>query len=189
MNSASVDVKTDFAVLTVSDLALDIAFHLLRTDILGRPGNFVQFTALRDQFPAVEIRLLEEAVAELKHAGSLTTKATISQPIFCFTLETALYVAFDRAATGRDTSADAVEIAGLWLQDDTMHIIPYLRARLGWELRRLNPALCALRYVFPENGWSELLDPSLVTLRVLIGPSERFQLRRIVESGRIDDTH
>ena len=182
------DVKTDFAVLTVSDLALDIAFHVLRTDIIGRPGNFLQFTALRDQFPAVKTRLLEEAVTELEHGGYLTIKATMSQPIACFTPETALYLVFDRAATGRDTSADAVEIAGLWLQDNTMHIIPHLRDRLGWEPRRLNPALCALRYVFPENGWSQLLDPSLVTLRVLIDPSERFQLRRIMESGRIDDT-
>lgn len=124
----------------------------------------------------------------LEHGGYLTIKATMSQPIACFTPETALYLVFDRAATGRDTSADAVEIAGLWLQDNTMHIIPHLRDRLGWEPRRLNPALCALRYVFPENGWSQLLDPSLVTLRVLIGPSERFQLRRIMESGRIDDT-
>ena len=82
------DVKTDFAVLTVSDLALDIAFHVLRTDIIGRPGNF-----LRSQpcVPAVKTRLLEEAVTELEHGGYLTIKATMSQPIACFTPESALF--------------------------------------------------------------------------------------------------
>lgn len=176
------------ARVTVSDLALDIAFHVLRTDNIGWSGNFFQFTALQDHFSSVETPLLEEAVAELKHGGYLAIFATANQPIVCFTPETALYLAFDRAATGRDTSADAVQIAGLWLQDDTLHIIPQLRDRLGWEPRRLNPALCALRYVFPETGWSQLLDASLVTRRVLISPTERFQLRRIVETGRINDT-
>jgi hypothetical protein len=174
--------------ITVSNLALEIAFYVLRTDNIGRSGNLFQFTALRDHFSSVETPLLEEAVAELEHSGYLSIFATMSQPISCFTPETALYLAFDRAATGRDTSADAVEIARLWLQDNTLHIIPQLRDRLGWEPRRLNPALSALRYVFSESGWSELYDASLVTLRVLISPSERFRLRRIVESGRIDDT-
>jgi hypothetical protein len=114
--------------------------------------------------------------------------ATTNQPIVCVTPETALYLAFDRAATGRDTSADALEIAELWIKDDTLHIVPQLSDRLGWEPRRLNPALCALRYVFRESGWSQLLDPTFVTLRVLISPSVRFQLRQIVERGRIDDT-
>lgn len=177
------------ARVTVSNLALDIAFHVLRTDNIGRSGNFFQFTALQDHFSSVETPSLKEAVAELEHSKYLAIFATTNQPILCFAPETALYLAFDYAATGRDTSADAVEIAGLWLQDNTLHIIPQLRDRLGWEPRRLNPALCALRYVFPESGWSQLLDASLVTLRVLISPSERFQLRRIVESGRIDDTH
>jgi hypothetical protein len=177
------------AHMTVTTLALDIAFHVLRTDNIGRSGNLFQFTALQDHFSSVETALLEEAVAELHHGGYLAIFATTNQPIACFTPETALYLAFDLAATGRDTSADAVEIAGLWLQDDTLHIIPQLRDRLGWVPRRLNPALCALRYVFPESGWSQLLDASLVTLRVLIGPAERFQLRRIVEMGRINETH
>src|SRR5207245_735037 len=33
--------------LTIGNLALDVAFHVLRTDNVGRPGRIFQFTSLR----------------------------------------------------------------------------------------------------------------------------------------------
>lgn len=170
---------------TLGALALDVAFHVLRTNDTGR-GSPIGLNALQEAFPGVEKTLLEEAVAELSHRGYIGSSAAIGHPLVKFRPTSALFLAFDLALTQRDTRADAVKIAQLWLDEDAMRSVFQLSARLGWEPRRLNPPLCALRPVFPEGRWSRESHPTLATTSVLVTPDERFKLRRIVESGRVD---
>jgi hypothetical protein len=170
---------------TLSTLALDLAFYVLRTNTTGR-GDPIVFGDLQGAFPDIEKMLLEEAVAELAHCGYATTNAAIGYPILNVRPTIGMFLAFDLAVTRRDTRADGVEIARLWLSEEVIRSIFQLSERLGWEPRRLNPALCALRPVFPDGRWSREIHPTLATTSVLITPDERFKLRQIVESGRVD---
>lgn len=169
----------------LNELALEVAFHTLRTNETGR-GDPVVFDTLQAAFISVEKALLEEAVAELAHHGYVTTSSAMGHPIRAYRPTTNLFLAFDLAATGHDTRADATEIARIWLAEDEMRNVHRLKERLGWSVRRLNPALCALRPVFPEGRWSREVQPTLATTSVLIMPDERFKLRQIVTSGRVD---
>ena len=100
--------------------------------------------------------------------------------------QNALFLAFDLAATERNTRTDAVHIAKLLLESEELRNIFRLSERLEWEPRRLNPAICALRPIFPEGRWSRTIHPTFATTSVIVGPDERFKLRRIVECGRVD---
>jgi hypothetical protein len=99
-----------------------------------------------------------------------------------------MFLAFDLAATGHDTRADAVVIARCWLEDEATQNVFGLLAQLGWEPRRLNPALATLRPVFPPGYWCEEkgLEHPLAATSVVVTPEERFKLRRIVERERVD---
>lgn len=163
----------------MSPLALDVAFHILREDDSGC-WYAVEFQELWATFPEAQEDELEEAVAELCHLGYATYEFVTVRPTV------AMYLAFDLVATGRNTRSDAVEIARLWLEDEQFSNVALLEQHLGWELRRLNPALEALHHIFPYGRWSEELQPRFATIGVLITVDERFQLRRIVQSEQVD---
>lgn len=170
---------------TLSALALDEAFHILRVNGTGL-GDPITFEALCEALPNVGKALLEEATAELGHQNYATTSAAMGHPVLSVRPTTSMFLAFDLAATGRDTRADALEIARLWLEEESARNIFRLSEQLGWEPRRLNPALNTLRAVFPDGRWSREIHPMLATTSILVTPDERFMLRRILESGRVD---
>ena len=169
----------------VSSLALDVAFHILQTNNTGRLDSLV-FDELCAAFATTDVKVLEEAVAELAHLGYADTTAAFGVAIRAVRPTTAMFLAFDLAATGRDTRADAIKIGQLWLTEELTHNVFELIKRLEWDPRRLNPALAALRHVFPDGRWSRENHPTLKTTSVLVTPEERFKLRSIVESGRVD---
>lgn len=169
----------------LSILALDVGFYVLRTNTDGRRTH-VAFDVFTRHFKNTDRGLLEEAIAELCNLGYAATTAVLGHPIHLVCPLNAMFLAFDLAATGHDTRADALEIAGLWLQQDPMRNVFRLQEHLGWEPRRLNPALSALRHVFPDGRWSGAMHPTLETTSVLVTPDERFQLRRIVETKQVD---
>ena len=169
----------------LNELALDIAFHTLRTNDTGREAPVI-FDALEAAFPSTQKALLEEAIAELAHNGYVTTSAAMGHPIHLYRPTRDLFLAFDMATTGNNTRADAIEIAQIWLVEDETWNIHRLEERLGWPVRRLNPALWALKPVFPEGRWSREIHPTLATTAVLISPEERFKLRQMVTTGRVD---
>lgn len=174
-----------FNRVTISALALDVSAHLLQADHIGRSIPMTM-ASLCVAFPDETKANLEDAVAELKSHGYATTTATLGNPIFDLRPTEAMFLALDLAVTGRDTRADALQIAGMWLMDERTHNIHALRDQLGWEPRRLNPPLSALRRVLPPQNWGQTQDPHFVTLNVLITPDERFKLRRMLELGRVD---
>jgi len=169
----------------VGTLALEVAFHVLRTNDTGRRLS-VGFDVLRDAFPKVEKGLLEEAAAELDHSGYATTTTTFGHPIFRVSPTTSMFLAFDLVATGRDTRADALEIARIWLNDEATHNTFLLLERLKWEPRRLNPPLSTLCRLFQKGRYSNEIHPILEATFVLITPNERFKLRRMLDEGRVD---
>lgn len=169
----------------LSELALEVAFHLLRGNATGRESP-VDYAALQAAFAGSETKLLEEAAAELVLQRYATALGALGHPIVQVRPTRELFLAFDLAATGRDTRADALEVARTWLEVDETANVFRLSERLRWEPRRLNPALLALRPVFPNGRWSREIDATFETTSVLILPEERFKLRRIASAGRVD---
>jgi hypothetical protein len=171
--------------IVIGSLAVDVAFHILRANNSGR-GDSVMFDALCEAFPQSRSDLLEDAAAELKQYGYATTTPGMGHGILMMRPTSAMFLAFDLAATGHDTRTDTLAIAQRWLEDDATHNVFKLSEQLGWEPRRLNPAVGTLRQVFPPGHWSQEIDLTLATTSVLVTPDERFKLRRILESGRVD---
>ena len=169
----------------INPLALDVGLYLLRTNTTGR-RELVLFSDLQTTFCDTVTEFLEEAIAELKHLGYAETTSVLSQPIRTVQPTNAMFLAFDLVATGNDTRADAVQVAGLWLENDGLRNVYELEKELGWEPRRLNPALAALLPIFPKGRRSGELHPRLEVVFVLVTPDERFQLRRIVDTGQVD---
>jgi hypothetical protein len=169
----------------IGELALDVAFHLLRTDETGR-GLLVDFTDVRSAFEGVSKEILEEAIAELERLGYVTTTSALSHPIRTIHPADDLYLAFDLAATGNDTRADAIQIAGLWLEHDELRSVRRLEEHLGWPLRRLNPAVGALLRIFPPGRRSGEVQPTYKVMSVLVTQDERFRLRRMTQTGSVD---
>jgi hypothetical protein len=166
-------------------LAVDMAFHILRANNSGL-SDPVMFETLCEAFPDTERAFIEDAAAELSRQGYATTSAAMGYPIRTVRPMNAMFLAFDLAATCRDTRADALVIARLWLEDESARNVFRLCEQLDWEPRRLNPALSALRHVFRNGRWSREHHPTLVTTSVLVTPDERFTLRHILESGQVD---
>ena len=169
----------------VSSLALDVAFHILQANQSGRCDP-LPFDALCGALAGAEKGTVEEAAAELSSQGYAKISSAIGNPIRAVSPTNSMFLAFDLAATGHDTRADALIVARLWLEDEATRSVYRLSKQLDWGPRRLNPALLVLRPVFADGRWSQEIHPSLAITAVLVTAEERFKLRRIVESGRVD---
>ena len=169
----------------VSSLALDVAFHILRANRSGRCDP-LPFDALCVALSGADKGMIEEAAAELSSQKYATISSAIGHPIRAVSPTTSMFLAFDLAATGHDTRADTLTIARLWLEDEAARNVYRLSKQIDWGPRRLNPALLVLRPVFADGRWSREIHPTLATTAVLVTADERFKLRRIVESGRVD---
>ncbi|HVJ33168.1 MAG TPA: hypothetical protein VND94_08630 [Terriglobia bacterium] len=165
---------------TVGDVAVELAIWMLRENSSGRadPIGFDRVVASFVEIPRGD---LEEAAAELK----AHSYASISPPMFRIRPTSELFLAFDKAATGHDTEGDAIRIASLWLDNEELRSVFRLSDLLGWPPRRLNPALSALRDVFPDGRWSKEIHPTLETTSVVITADERYRLRKIVKNQRL----
>lgn len=88
----------------------------------------------------------EEAADELRDHGLL--KRDHEDMVIA---ENRLFWEFDREAKGWDTRADAHQVAALLVSEQPPEGPKGVADRLGWEPRRLNPALTYLR----EHGYIE----------------------------------
>lgn len=171
--------------LVVSGLALEVAVHMLRINETAHT-DLLTFDRLLQGFPGIDKVAIEDAVAELSVRQYVETSAAIGHPIRIISSGPSLFLAFDLAATGRNTRADALKIAKLWSENSEMRSVVKLSEHLGWEPRRLNPALKVLRHVFPDGRWSKSMHPTFTTTSVVVTPEERFKLRSMIENGRVD---
>ncbi|UEM04752.1 hypothetical protein JL101_004735 [Skermanella rosea] len=171
--------------IVLSSLALEVLTWLLSSNTTGR-SEPVMFQGIVDAFTGIDRRDLEESVSELAHLGYATKSSAIGHPIRSVRLTTDAFLGFDMAATGNDTRADAIHVAGLWVEDERLTSIYALKDHLGWEPRRLNPAIAVLLPIFPKGRRSGEQHPQFITTSVLVTSDERYQLRRVIETGRVD---
>lgn len=168
----------------IGEIAMEVTIHLLRMNTSGR-SDLLPFEQLAADLNHIPRAQLEEAVAELVAYGFAKGAGSLGHSVVHVRPTNAAFLAFDKAATDRDTQADAVHIASLWIESEELRNVFRLSEHLQWEPRRLNPALGALRSVFADGRWSKEIHPALETTSVLVTPEERFKLRQIAESRRL----
>jgi hypothetical protein len=169
------------ARLVVSELALDLAFWLARVcpDGLEFDTEYSNVAAAFATFPA---SVIAEALAELEELDFVCVEGSIGSPIDFVTVLVPLLWAFDGPVLGLATEVDAREIAVLLLEDPEMSEISRLDTRLGWERRRLNPALSfALQFV-DEDSQADELQPNYPTGFLALNAGDRMRLRRFVDA-------
>lgn len=169
----------------ISGLAANIALQILAQDKLGR-GQDINVDEFLGDLNKGDRERADDAISELKHLGYLEAQSFIGRHNARVSPTLAMYLAFDKAATGYDTRADAIEIAQMLLADPSTSSIPQLAAKTGWSPRRINPAVTALHNVLPDAIWSREINPAYAETYLHVTADERHLLQRLVSSGRVD---
>jgi hypothetical protein len=169
----------------ISPLAALIALQMLTLNRSGRP-DAISFDEIVELLPGKDRTQSEEAVSELKHRGYVETVPVLGSRHGRVRPTLAMFLAFDKSATGNDTRLDAIEIAKTWLLDPSTTSVDTLASKVGWEPRRLNPALMALRDYLPNATWSNEIHQVYAETYLALSSDEKFSLKELITSGRVD---
>lgn len=125
-------------------------------------------------------RDFRDAVAELETDGYIKVRSLLNgPPLLAYRLE--LFSTFDPIVSGADPTLDAVELAGMALDLDQGVDVASLHERVGWELRRFNPALSVMLTHVDERRVSGSSDGRYPTRSFFVAPADRVQLRRFAD--------
>lgn len=166
--------------LRISQTALDIALWLANQSPDGL-RHLIMFGDLAAAFPKVLKNALEEAAFELKHLNLVSCTATMGNPVRTVQTHYELFWAFDPTVHGTDPRADAVELAKLIVDDESLGSIPRLHERIGWSKRRLNPAVAYLMPHVAEGRTRKTITSEYPTIGFALNSEDRFRLRRFIE--------
>lgn len=175
--------QTHHPKLTLSADADTLARYLV-AESKGGLERFVASEDLLAALPRWTSRRLQDAAAELKLAGLVTTSATLGDPVRLVTPTSVLFVLFDPVVLGTSPQRDAVDLARLILDSDPDQVSSAdFAERLGWTARRFNPALSLLLTFVPDNQVRKVIQPTWVTAGFIVSAETRVQLRRLVASA------
>jgi hypothetical protein len=169
------------ARLQIGTLALDLAFWLCSESQAGLERH-VEWGRIVEAFPQIRRDDLEEAVAELEHHGFVESAGALGATIVFVTPQSKLFWAFDHAAMGYDTLADARAIAELWLEGEKFWVSADLEAHVTWDRRRLNPPLAFVMRFVGDGRISHELQPDYPTNSIFLIGEDRFRLRQFLRS-------
>ncbi|MDB5433090.1 MAG: hypothetical protein JWP35_4206 [Caulobacter sp.] len=168
--------------LNLSPLGVDLATWLVKTSPKGLTEG-VDFEAIQTAFLNAKARDLQDAAAELKLLGLAEISTDMEHPVRQVTPRYELFWLFDPVVLGTSPQDDAVEIARFALKDDGCHV-PELETAMGWDKRRLNPALALVVDLIGEGRVRQVIQADYVTLGFSMSPEERVALRRLVAAAR-----
>lgn len=162
--------------LQLSRDATDLALWLAQTSEYGLEDP-VGFDAVVEAFRDTEPRDLQDAAAELNAFGLVVTSGTVGHPVRLVRPLSTLYALFDPLVTGHSPQSDASALAAKALEKDSGSVRE-LMTDLGWDVRRLNPALMLVRSVLP-GAVSREVSPDLATRYFAMTPDNRVALKRL----------
>lgn len=160
----------------MSSEATALAVWLAETSEFGLEDP-VSFDALQAAFPGISTRDLEDAIAELSAFNLVTTSAALGHPVRSVRPLCPLFALFDPVLMGRSPQDDAATLAAKALELDTGSV-PTLMDALGWDVRRLNPALMLLMSMIP-GPVSREISRDLATRFFAMTPETRAALKRL----------
>lgn len=165
--------------LDLSRLAREIAVWVATQDQDGRRG-FVDREALRATFSNQAETELVEAVAELGMDDFVQTSTALGEKLPSFRPLIELYSTFDRIALGHDPVTDSVTLAEAALAGSDAVSSDTLLEKLGWSLRRFNPALELVTAHVHHGRVSRINDPQFVVRSFHIMAEDRIALKRYI---------
>lgn len=146
----------------------------------GLPKSFGD--DLASAFPQSPKNDLREALAELAEDGYVDLHHVIGPALPRVRVRPELLFEFNFVAYGTSPEDDAQHLASLLLNNETMGQISKLHSATGWEYRRFNPALLYLLQHFDEGRYSQELQNEYATRYLIIGPTERMRLKRMLKA-------
>ncbi|MDQ1153059.1 hypothetical protein [Brevundimonas sp. SORGH_AS_0993] len=162
--------------LKLSPDATALALWLAETSAYGLEDP-IGFDAVSAAFPEAAKRDLEDAAAELASFGLVKTSAAFGHPVRLVRPLSNLFALFDPLVKGVSPQDDAAILAAKALELDSGNV-PGLMEALGWDARRLNPALMLLMSVIP-GPISQEISRDLATRFFAMTPDTRVALKRL----------
>ncbi|MCC4293512.1 hypothetical protein [Brevundimonas aurantiaca] len=156
--------------------ATDLALWLVKTSRYGLEDP-VGFDSLLEAFPDKDKRDLEDAAAELNAFELVAISAAFGHPVRIVRPLYTLFALFDPLVTGHSPQTDAATLAAKALEKDSGSVRD-LVADLGWDVRRVNPALMLVRSVLP-GAVSQEIAQDLATKFFAMTPNNRVALKRL----------
>ena len=162
---------------TIDGLAAQLISRLVQECPDGLAEKSYDLDTLATLFPEAREQAIRDAASDLDVLGLLNVRALIGG--WSVALSDDSYQQIDWQVMGWDTRADAVEIAGLMLSEDTGDA-PDLHDKTGWAMRRFYPAFRFLLPVFPEGRIRNLNHPKYPVLGVVLADEDKSTLRRMI---------
>lgn len=163
--------------LMMSDEASGLAIWIIETSRYGLEDP-VDFDTIVAAFPDVAKRDLQDAAAELAAFGLAEISAAFGHPVRIVRPLYPLFALFDPLVRGVSPQDDAATLAAKALELDDGGV-PTLMAALGWDVRRLNPALMLLKSIIP-GPISREMSQDLATRYFAMTPATRVALKRLL---------
>ena len=145
---------------TLTGMAAQLAVALARACPDGLGHKKFDLDGLCGLFPEVDRAAIEDATADLEILGLAQRERFIGGYWF-IRLTPVFYVQLDHQIMGWDSTADAIAVAGLLLEEDVSGAASDLHNKTGWEKRRFNPAFRIVLGMFPEGRISQEISARL----------------------------
>ena len=151
-------------------------------------GGFdhLDYEAVSKQFPNEKERMLE-AVGELQILGLAELERVLGKPFLYLRPTYNLFRVFDPLVSGgANPEEDAATIALELLNSKDGQIVDSseLCKKLGWSVRRINPALGIVGSFIGNGRKSVRTGQPFVIGRMFVSPADRAMLRRFVAQVR-----
>ncbi|TDT89082.1 hypothetical protein [Pseudodesulfovibrio indicus] len=160
-------------------VAKDLAIYFTQNSKKGM-FNIYGYSDITKELPAIEKQALDEALHELEQLGLINISQSLNG-ISHISSTINLHISVDPPVLGNNPIEDAKTISSLMLNNEELSSIVKLEKHLGWDLRRLNPAIWYLKdVVLPENKHSKTLHPDYPTTSFIIGSGERLILKQFL---------
>lgn len=127
--------------LDVSELAKKLGIWMSENSEFGLE-EAVNGEQLETAFQGEAEDELEDALAELEAAGVVTTRSLMNTNLPRVRPTLDLFAVFDPATKGSTPYMDAAELLDVILSDKMESVsVPGLHEKIGWPIRRFNPAI------------------------------------------------
>lgn len=163
--------------LDISPLAVRLGSWIATQSQDGLTGP-VRDDDLTASFAEVQVRDLQEAIAELASEGYLRTKATMGSHLPRMSATLDLFATFDPIAKIGDPVADSLRLVETVLQGEDSVNVAELHKQTGWPARQFNPAVGLVIAQVDERRVSREIQNQYPSRYFILSADDRVALKR-----------
>lgn len=148
-------------------------------------SDLFDYDAIIANFPEASNLEILEAVGELELEGMISVSKALGKPFSHLRVLHKLYEVFDPIVfEGVSPREDAADIAERLLASERGISARDVATDLGWDIRRMNPALAIVGEFVAPGRRSQTMGQPYVFAHMFVDTSERAQLRRFIKNVR-----